>query len=102
MPFPWEGPCPELASGDPLGDGARDALAHHFPDSLPRAEQGSGELAGPVSARDTRAALTQRLLREVVSDTPEAREWARRKAETAMRRWDRGVRDGSIQHQTEV
>ena len=103
MPFAWEPePYPDLrADTDPLCTTAAAALVGHFPDSMERASfEASGELEGPVNARDTRDQLKARLVREVVDDTPAAREWAHRKAETALRSWDTGVRRGNIKHHT--
>ena len=62
------------------------------PDIGPHAVSGDGEIAG----HDTRG-NRERMVRSIVEQHgPEHAAWARSKAETAVRTWDRGVRTGQI------
>lgn len=92
IPFPWEGqPDPLEGAGDV--DHADLVVMPPQPDV--RSQLGAGELTTSVSPRDTREQMYRQIL-DHTDGTPAARKWAREKADTACRNWDRGVRTGSI------
>lgn len=94
-PWPWEGPEPVRASGDPVSAMGRLLLAG-LPDHPSAGVSSGGELANRVSPRDTRDQI-ERMAARYTDGSPAALEWARERAETATRDWDRGVRSGRIQ-----
>ena len=51
---------------------------------------------GGRSPRDVREQMAADIARNMTDGSDEGRAWARRKAETALRRWDRGVQSGAI------